>query len=169
MSEKFDIQGSLYINGKYRIYFPNEQTPKEVKLKSVIWRWAMTSDNNEWTAYPARNVTGTQAPHYPAILVFETYDGRINPEVIECDAMSFFDSNGEEIQKHELSRQSGERTGTMTLRLSDAVKTRGFRIEEYRQQPRASGDFRGGRRHRRRNTRKHKSKRSKKTRKNVRR
>lgn len=166
MSEKFDIHGSLYINGTYRIYFPNEQTPKEVKLTSVKWRWAMTSDNNQWTNYGARNVNGKHVPHTPAILVFETLEE--NPEVIERDAYYFFDSNGEEIQKHVLSIESGKRTGTMTLRLSDAVKTTAFRIEQYRQEL-FSGDGRWAGGHRRRNTRKHKSKRSKKTRKNVRR
>jgi hypothetical protein len=163
--EIFDIIGTLRINGIYNIHFPNEETPKHVKLTAVNWPGASTTDNNKWTAYPARNVTGKNAPHDAAALVFQKVDGSINPEEIRLDVYHFLDSNGVSIQKHVMGYR-GDRTGTMTLTLSDAVKSRGIKIAEV-EPPRPMASGYGGRR--RRNTRKRRSKRSKKTRKHVRR
>ena len=180
--ELFDIRGTLEIGAYYHVNFQNEEEPRSVHLTYIHWPGASTTDNNKWTAYPARNVTGKNAPHHIALLGFHD---RFTDITIEISCSDILDSSGVSIQKHVIGHR-GDRTGAMTLTLSDAVKSRGIRIYQpiflappypapLRPQPPAAipgvllrpGEAFGGRR--RRNTRKRRSKRSKKTRKHVRR
>lgn len=166
--EIFDIRGTLRINKIYNIHFPNEETPKQVQLIAVDFRWAHTVDNNKWESpiMAINRNTHTEIMNPSgAGLVFKTLYGGPNSEKIWLGSYYFLDSSGVSIQKHVIGHR-GDRTGAATLTLSDAVKSRGIRIAEVLPPaPMAPGY--GGRR--RRNTRKRRSKRSKKTRKHVRR